>query len=130
MLSILLLAALAAIDGVPLKNAANSNVNMPLCGLGTGGYGNGVYQELGQFSIIVSVPCHLVSINPSPNTHLLHFLSCRQLPRVLDRFVCTFTPFLSHFSIITHYTMDASKPPYTSPYSTVAATRRISDHPL
>ena len=43
--------AAAAIEGVPLHNAASPGVRMPECGLGTGGYGNhkqvaqGVYPE-------------------------------------------------------------------------------------
>ena len=38
-----------AMNGVTLQNAANPGVKMPLCGLGTGGYGNGVYQKLGTY---------------------------------------------------------------------------------
>eukprot|EP00729_Bicosta_minor_P002069 gene2069-18842_t len=38
-----------AMNGITLQNAANPGVKMPLCGLGTGGYGNGVYQKLGVY---------------------------------------------------------------------------------
>lgn len=38
-----------AMNGVTLQNAANPGVKMPLCGLGTGGYGNGVHQKLGTY---------------------------------------------------------------------------------
>lgn len=39
----------SGIEGIPLKNTADAGVNMPLCGLGTGGYGNGKYQNLGEY---------------------------------------------------------------------------------
>jgi len=42
-------AALSAMEGIPLKNAASAGVTMPLAGLGTGGYGNGVVQPLGVY---------------------------------------------------------------------------------
>ena len=37
-----------AMNGILLKNSANPGMKMPLCGLGTGGYGNNVYQKLGK----------------------------------------------------------------------------------
>lgn len=45
------LATLAVADsqGVPLKNAATPGLTMPLCGLGTGGYGNTQEQPLGVY---------------------------------------------------------------------------------
>jgi hypothetical protein len=36
--SSLLATALASIEGIPLQNAADAGVNMPLCGLGTGSF--------------------------------------------------------------------------------------------